>query len=506
VPVETAEIELLGLAIFVALLATLARKLKIAYPIVMVLGGLVLSLIPELPHVRLDPDLVFLVILPPLLFSAAYQISWREFRRNLGSIVMLAFGLVGFTVYGVAGISRWLIPGFDWHTGLVLGAVIAATDAIAATATAKRLGLPRGITALLEAESLVNDGSGLVALRFTLALTMTGVAPSVAAGIGTLLYLVAAGIVIGLLIGVAVHRIQRVISDSSVEITISLITPFVAYLSAEAAHCSGVLATLACGMYLARSRDFFSVRARIEGLAVWNTLDFVLNGLVFLLLGLQMPRILTEIQGVTTGRLMAYGALFSAFVIALRLVCVYPALRLAGHSGKSAFLVGWAGMRGVLALAAALSLPDQFPHRNMIIFLTFCVIFATLVLQGLSMPVLIRRLRLAGAPMDENELDSARRHATQRALETLNRLRAEWGGKDLEVLAQAQRFYESRLTTADIGPLAREESRLIRRIKKQLRTAERAAIYELRDEEKIDDDALRALEYEIDLRDATEDA
>ena len=172
--VHNAEIVLLGLAFFVVVLATVARKLQVAYPIVMVIGGLVLSLIPGLPHVRLEPDWVFLVILPPLLFSAAYQISWREFKRNLVSIVLLAFGLVGFTVYGVAGISRFLIPGFDWHTGLVLGAVIAATDAIAATATAKRLGLPSGITELLEAESLVNDGSGLVALRFTLALILTG--------------------------------------------------------------------------------------------------------------------------------------------------------------------------------------------------------------------------------------------------------------------------------------------------------------------------------------------
>ncbi len=504
-PVENAEIELLALAVFVALLATLARKLQIAYPIVMVVGGLILSLIPQLPHVRMDPDLVFLVILPPLLFSAAYQISWREFRRNLGSIVMLAFGLVGLTVYGVAGISRWLIPGFDWHTGLVLGAVIAATDAIAATATAKRLGLPRGISELLEAESLVNDGSGLVALRFTMALTLTGVTPSFAMGFGTLTYLVVMGVIIGLIAGIAVHRIQRVISDSSVEITISLITPFVAYLSAEAAHCSGVLSTLACGMYLARSRDSFSVRARIEGLAVWNTLDFVLNGLVFLVLGLQMPRILGDIQGVTTAQLISYGALFSAFVIALRMVCVYPGLRLAGHSRKSAFLVGWAGMRGVLALAAAFSLPETFPRRNMIIFLTFCVIFATLVLQGLSMPPLIRKLRLAGAPAVESELETARRYATQKALERLSQLRTEWGGQDLEVLAQAERFYQSRLTTTDLGPLAREEVRLLRKIKTQLRTAERAAIYQLRDQEKIDDAMLRVLEYEIDLRDATED-
>ena len=505
-PVASAELVLLALAAFVAVLATIARKLNIAYPIVMVIGGLALSLVPHLPHVRMDPDLVFLVILPPLLFSAAYQISWHDFKRNLGSIVMLAFGLVSFTVYGVAGISRWLIPGFDWHTGLVLGAVIAATDAIAATATAKRLGLPRRITQLLEAESLLNDGSGLVALRFTLALTLTGTSPSLVSGFGTLTYLVVMGVVIGLLAGFAVYRIQRYISDASVEITISLITPYLAYLTAEAAHCSGVMATLACGMYLARGKDIYSVRARVEGTAVWNTLDFVLNGLVFLVLGLQMPRILSEIQGVTTGQLISYGALFSAFVIALRMVCAFPALRLAGHSRKSAFLVGWAGMRGVLALAAAFSLPDNFPQRSMIIFLTFCVIFATLVLQGLSMPALILQMGLTDASDDRQALENARRHMTESALAKLADLRTSWGGKDMEVLKQAERFYRSRLTIGGISPLAQEEARLLRTIKTQLREAERLTAYQLCENGEIDNETLRALQYEIDIRDASEES
>ncbi len=509
-PVQNAEIVLLALAVFVVVLAVLARKLQIAYPIVMVIGGALLSLVPGLPHVRLNPDLVFLVILPPLLFSAAYQISWREFRRNLVSIFMLAFGLVGFTVYGVGGISQWLIPGMNWHSGLVLGSVIAATDAIAATATAKRLGLPRQITELLEAESLVNDGSGLVALRFTLALTLTGATPSVAMGVGTLTYLVLMGVLIGLVTGVVVHRIQSQISDSSVEITISLITPFVSYLAAEAAQCSGVLATLACGMYLARSRDIFSVRARIEGTAVWNTLDFVLNGLVFLLLGLQMPRILSEIHGVTTSQLIAYGALFSAFVIALRMVCVLPGMMLAGYSRRSAFLVGWAGMRGVLALAAAFSLPENFPQRSMIIFLTFCVIFATLVLQGLSMPVLIRQLGLIRVGTKAQDLDFARRHMIEKALEALQTLRTSWGGQDLQVLQMLEQIYQGRLTTlqpvsGEKSALAREENKLMKRISAQLRQAERNAAYALRDQERIDDEVLRALQYELDLRDVTEE-
>jgi CPA1 family monovalent cation:H+ antiporter len=527
--VQNTELVLLALAFFVALLATVARKLNIAYPIVMVIGGLFLSLFPQLPRVRLNPDLVFLVVLPPLLFSASYQISWREFRRNLVSIVFLAFGLVGFTVYGVAGISRFMIPGFTWRTGLVLGAVIAATDAIAATATAKRFGLPRSITELLEAESLVNDGSGLVALRFTLALIVTGSTPSFAAGVGTLTYLVAMGILIGIVTGIAVNWVQRRLADSSVEITISLITPFVAYLTAEAAKCSGVLATMACGMYLARQTEVFSLRARIEGAAVWNTLDFVLNGLIFLLLGLQLPAILAEALSIaTTRQLLEYGALFSAFIIALRLIYVFPGAaiatwvrtRLLGQadipfSRPSVFLVGWAGIRGVLALAAAFSLPERlnsgqpFPERSMIIFLSFSVIFTTLVLQGLTMPAMIHALGLARTATTSKELEEARRHMLQSALKRLEEMRTKWGGKDTEVLDRLQYLYESRLLALSpekpSSPLEQAEKKLLQQLSGQLRAAERAEAYRLCDEGRIDDELLRSLQYELDLRDATQE-
>ena len=280
------ELVFLTLLIAVAVLALVAKRLHVAYPIMLVLGGLVLSLIPHIPRVTMNPSVVFLVILPPLVFSAAFHTSWRDFRTNLTGIVMLAFGLVGFTIFGVAGTMHFLIPGFDWKLGLVLGSLIAATDAIAATATAKRLGLPRRITDLLEAESLVNDGSGLVALKFTLAMVVTSITPSVVVGAATLFYLVFGAVVVGLIAGVIVHRIQEQIDDAPVEITISLVTPYIAYLAAERLQCSGVLATLACGLYLGRrSSGFYSLHARIESSAVWRTLDFILNGLVFLVLG-----------------------------------------------------------------------------------------------------------------------------------------------------------------------------------------------------------------------------
>jgi monovalent cation/hydrogen antiporter len=517
---------LLLLLALVAALAVVAKRLHIAYPIVMVLGGLALSLLPEVPRVSLNPNLVFLVILPPLLFSAAFHTSWRDFRNNLVSILMLAFGLVGFTIYGVASTTRVLLPGFDWKLGLVLGSVVATTDAIAATATAKRLGLPRRITDLLEAESLVNDGSGLVALRFTLPMVVIGVTPSVAKGVGTLFYLIIAAVLIGMLIAIAIDQIQKRIEDAPVEITISLITPYLAYLTAEWLQCSGVLATLACGIYLGRrSSAYYSLHARIESTAFWRTLDFILNGLVFLLLGLQLPVILSEIHGYSVGQLIRDGAVFSGIVILLRLLWVYPGAWISRYiqhrilrkevqniSPRSVLLVGWAGMRGVLALAAALSLPERlhngapFPQRSLIIFLTFCVIFATLVLQGLSMPTLIRKLGLAGVSAAREEETAARRQMIVAALEALAEIRAQGTREERALYDRLEAHYSRRLASVDAESAERERS--ARRVEHQrfvaqeLRDVERAVALRLRDQNQIHDEVLRRLEHELDLLDA----
>ncbi len=521
------EVVVLALLVAVAALALIAKRLRVAYPIMLVLGGLLVSLIPRIPRVSMNPNVVFLLILPPLVFSAAFHTSWRDFRRNLTAIVMLAFGLVGFTMFGVAGTMRLLIPGFGWKLGLVLGSLVAATDAIAATATAKRLGLPRRITDLLEAESLVNDGSGLVALKFTLALVITGVTPSVVKGAGTLFYLVFAAVVIGLIVGVIVHRIQEHIDDPPVEITISLITPFVAYLTAEKLQCSGVLATLACGLYLGRrSSGFYSPHARIEASAVWRTLDFILNGLVFLVLGLQLPSILSEIKGVSTRSIIFDGALFSGVVILLRFAWVYPGewiswriQRLTHPNVRKAppgevFLLGWSGMRGVLALAAALSLPERlgngqpFPYRNLIIFLTFCAIFATLVLQGLSMPTLIRMLGLAKGQAAYEEETTARRQMIAGALKALNNIRKEGKEQQSEVLSHLESYYRRRMASLERnrdgnheGDKELESLERQRYVAQELRNVERSTAIKLRDENKIHDEVLRRLEHELDLLD-----
>jgi monovalent cation/hydrogen antiporter len=525
--IHHAETILLALLLLVAVLAFAAQRVSIPYPIMLVLGGLLLSLIPEMPRVTLNPDIVFLVFLPPLIFSAAFHTSWREFRKNFVSILMLAFGLVGFTVFGVALVTRWLLPGFDWKLGLVLGSVVATTDPISATAAARRLGLPRKIIDLIEAESLVNDGSGLVALKFTAALLITGVTPTLWEGLGQLFYLITAGVAVGLVVGVLADFIQRKIADAPIEITISLITPFLSYLAAESLGCSGVLATIACGVYLGRkSSGYFSLQARIESRAVWNTLDFILNGIVFLLLGLQLPGILAEIRDLSLAEILVQGSLFVAVVILLRLLWVYPGayisakirrhlrLRQVDHfNRREIFIVGWSGMRGVLALAAASSLPERlanglpFPRRNLIIFLTFCVIFVTLVVQGLSLPVLIRRLALSGKAGSQDEEELARREMISAALAYLEKLRQQDEPERSSTYDQIENFYQRRLALLDQqGPdehrTRRDEIQRSYAVSQQLRDVERSAALRLRNENLIHDEVLRVLEHELDLLDA----
>ena len=351
-------------------------------------------------------------------------------------------------------------------------------------------------------------------------MVLAGSAPGFVQGTGTLLYLIFAGIAIGLAVGFAAQEILRRISDAPVEITLSLVTPYIAYLAAETVHCSGVLATLACGIYIGRrSSDALSLGARLQGSAVWSTLEFILNALVFLVLGLQLPAILAEISGQSRVHLIVVGALFSASVVLLRMLWVLPSSWIASHtpwnrhalSRKSAFLVSWAGMRGVLALAAAFSLPEylpngmRFPERSMIIYLTFCVIFTTLVLQGLSMPALIRVLRLGrDEEADEEEEMEARRKLIETALAKLATLRDESDGLHLEAFEKLVEYYQRRLqllgsTEPTYGPLSDSYANLAQ----QIRNVERSVAYNLRASNQIHDEVLRKLERELDLMDAS---
>src|SRR2546423_8402620 len=415
--VQAVQLVLLLLLVFVVVFGALARRLETPFPIVLLIAGLALSIVPGIPQVNLDPDLVFVFCLPPLLYAGAWTTSWRDFSYNLVSISSLAFGLVAFTVLGVAFCARWAFTGFDWRLGIVLGAVVAPTDAIAATTIARRLGLPRRIVDGLQGEGLVNDATGLLALEFGIGMGVYGQPPDLGEAALRLCWLIAGGIGIGLVIGRAIEWFEVRIDDAPIEITVSILVPYAAYLAAQSVHSSGVLAVVASCLYLSRqSTRFFSPAVRIQVYAVWNALTFILTGVVFVLIGLQLPHVLAGIRGQYGLRaLLLYGALFSAVVILLRLVWVFPGARLSyfirrtilGQPEKtpparSLFVVGWTGMRGVIALAAALALPQvlsdgsPFPRRNLIIFLTFCVILVTLVGQGLSLPAVIRALGLAG--------------------------------------------------------------------------------------------------------------
>src|SRR5713226_3677911 len=263
--IHTIELVFLLLLLFVVAFAALARRLKTPYPIVLVIAGLPLSFMPGIPRISLNPDVIFLVVLPPLLYSAAWLTSWREFKFNLVSILMLAFGLVGFTVLGVAETTHLVFAGFDWRLGFVLGAVVATTDAIAATSIAKRVGLPQRIVDILEGESLMNDATGLLALEFGVAMVVQGQTPTLGSGALRLTYLIAIGIGIGFLLGLVVEWFERRIDDGPIEIVVSILTPYAAYLAAESVRASGVLAVVACGLYLSRqSSEFFSASVRMQ--------------------------------------------------------------------------------------------------------------------------------------------------------------------------------------------------------------------------------------------------
>jgi len=526
--IHAVELVFLLLLLFVVVFAALARKLKTPYPIVLVIAGLLLGFVPAIPKVPLSPDLVFLVVLPPLLYYGAWHTSWRDFKYNLVSILFLAFGLVGFTVFGVADTSRWLFAGFDWRLGFVLGAVISTTDAIAATAIAKRVGLPQGIVDVLEGESLVNDATGLLALEFGIAMVYNGTTPTLVGGIWRLAYLIVVGMLVGIVVGLIVEFFEHRIDDGPIEIAVSILVPYATYLGAEKLNASGVLAVIACGLYLSRkSSHFFSPSVRIQADAVWEALTFVMNGLVFVLIGLQLPYVLAGIREYSLRQLILYGLLFSVLVIVLRLLWVFPGAYLAyairrhllhhkeaWPSPRGVFVVGWTGMRGVLALAAAISLPEfladgsAFPNRNLIIFMTFCVILVTLVLQGLTLPPLIRLLGLASTHENNQEELAARREIVAAAVAYLETTQTRKDQLDPAIYKEIMRMYRRRLEVLhEIGEDESEKDHQLHVALRERRLdamrdvvqVERQTALRLRNEGKIGDETLRKLQYELDL-------
>lgn len=397
-----------------AVLYSIAEKIRISYPILLVLAGLGIGFIPGLPRVELSPDVVFLVFLPPLLFDAARHTSWHDFKKSRDAIARLGLGLVIFTAVAIAVTAHYMIPGFTWPLAFALGAIVSPPDVIAATSALKGLNLPRRMVTILEGESLVNDASALILYRYAVAAVFAGTFVFWHAAL-QFVYAVSVGTGVGILLGWAFTKAQRkFMSQPTIETSMTLVLPYISYLIAEHLGASGVLAVVATGLVISwKSHDLFSFQTRMQMNSLWGTLAFLLNGLVFILIGAQLHSIINSVSPSSIPTMIGYGLLISAVTIGVRIVWIYPSVYLSNlyhqvmrtgrklpASASQLFIIGWSGMRGVVSLASALALPltlengFAFPQRETILFITFVVIFVTLVVQGLTLPYLVRFLKV----------------------------------------------------------------------------------------------------------------
>ena len=500
----------LAFAALIVALSALARRLPIPTPILQLVAGLALGLTPAISIPELDPDLIFFVFLPPIIWSAAMFTSPREFRRNVGSIGLLAVGLVVVTAAVVAIAARTLMPGMPWAVAIALGAIVSPPDAVAATAIVSRLPVPRRVITVLEGESLLNDASALVIYRTAIAAAVIGrfswgesiVRFFIDAGIGSL---------VGLLVGWLVIWAMCLTKDALAETLLTLAGPYVAWLSAESLHVSAVLAAVAGGLYVQQNLSIaVGPASRLQIRTVWDLLIFLLNAMVFLLLGAQFGTLLAVPRAESLATIFRTGALIAGVAIGVRLVWV-PLVTIVRRARagakrepprwKSMAIVSWTSMRGVVSLATALALPrlladgKPFPFRTEIILITMCVIVITLVIQGLSLEPIIRAFRFEPEREQSDEERLARREATRRGAEALEDLaREDWvDQRDVEVL-RAEVSERARMTEQAGGSHAGR-----RRLRVAMIAAERRMLIRLRDEGAISDDVLRGLEQELDL-------
>jgi CPA1 family monovalent cation:H+ antiporter len=520
---EHVELVLLFLLVAVSALSALARILGVPYPIVLVVGGCLVGFAPGVPEVELAPELVLLIFLPPLLFNAAYFSSVRDLRYSLRGITMAAVLLVLLTMTIVAVVAHAAIDGLPWAAAFALGAIVSPTDPLAATAIARRLGVPRRLTAMIEGESLVNDGTALVAYRTAVAAAVGGTFDLLDATADFLVN-VAGGIAVGLVIGWVLLRVFRLlVSEDMVGLILSLAAGYIAYVPAEELHVSGVLAAVTVGLMIGhRASELSTAASRLRGYAFWEVLVYLLNATLFVLVGLQLPGILED-QERSAGELLALAVLVSAAVILARFAFLntmpYVIRVLDRRPSQVARRVGWrprqviawSGLRGAVSLAAALALPPGFPERDLIIFLTLAVIFATLVGQGLTLPWLIGRLGVEDDGQGEREELIARKEAASAAIAHLEALaEEEWTRDDtIERMTNLYRFRHRRLRQRALGGPdadgdeddANARSVAYQRVVRSVNDAQRRRIVELRDEGEISDDVLHALERELDLED-----
>ncbi len=515
---------LLFMLAVLAAAAVIAQRLKTAPSIVLVIAGIGMTLIPGLPKIQLAPEFVLLVILPPLIYSAGVSMSWREFRFNLRPITLLAFGCVVFTTCAVAAAAHYLLN-FDWAVGFLLGAIVAPPDVVAPLAIARRLALPRRLLVVLEGEGLANDATALILYRFAVAAAATGTF-SLPGAAGTFALIVVGEILYGIAVGWLSLRLRQWAREPRVEITLSLMTPYLAFWVPEHLGGSGVLATVACGLYVSWNGPLLiSYSTRLQGIFFWDLLVYLVEGLVFLLTGLQARTLIDEAQVFPIRELAIATAMVTLIVIAARFVWIYPATYIPRWVSPSLarrdppppwqgpFLIGFTGVRGVVSLAVALAIPytilngQPFPHRDLILFITFGVIIITLVGQGLMLPYVVRWLGLvrAGKQEHKNEIKAelrARKAALKKVAKRLDKAIREHH-LPAEAIAHLRTRNQSRVQILPTNLTeGLDHMRQTARIKAELIEAEREFIYQLLREGKITDEARRRIEYELDLEEA----
>jgi Na+/H+ antiporter len=502
----------------VTALAQLTDKVRIPYPILLVLAGIGIGFTPWLPDISLDPEIVFLLFLPPVLYAAAWSTSWYEFKSAGRPISLLAIGCVLFTTTAVAAVAHYFIPGFGWPESFVLGAIISPPDAVAASAATKGLKLPKRLITILEGESLVNDATGLIAYRYAIAAAATGTFIFWLAAIN-FFYVAGVGILIGVAIGYIFYWIHRITPDNpTTDTTFTLLAPYSAYLAAEYFHTSGVLSVVTCGLIMTwSSSEVFNHKTRLQANAVWDTMIFLLNGVIFIMIGLQLPTILKNLEEYSLSTLIGYGAIVSIATILIRIIWVYPGTYLPRWfsrrirtneprpAGSGVVIVAWSGMRGIVSLAAALALPltvrgnVPFPHRDLIIFLTFSVIFSTLVIQGFTLRPLVKWLGIKGG--DNNEEKEARLKIASSVIEHIEENYSL--SLSEEVLNQIKKKYEIRIQRMLRDPeqriLTEKQIEEFLRAQQELLTHERKMIIQMRNTGVVDDEVLHKIEYELDL-------
>ncbi|HEY8931047.1 MAG TPA: Na+/H+ antiporter [Mucilaginibacter sp.] len=517
----------IGLILSISFLVLLAKKLKIAYPIFLVLAGLALGFIPAVPTIRIDPDLVFLVILPPILFDAAWNSSWRAMWHWRRIILVMAIGFVLLTSTVVAFLSCVLIPGITLAEGFMLGAIISPPDTAAATAVLQYVKkLPKGMVSILEGESLLNDATSLTVFRFSIAAIASSDFLWYHA-VGGFALVVVSGIAIGLAFGAIFYAIYRWLPTSSnLDFALSLVMPYLIYLSAEAVHSSGVLATVSGGLFIAYQNHFiFNHSSRLKSTAIWPAIVFILNAVIFFLIGLQLPEIAEGIKSLSFSHSITIALIIAGAVILTRLCSAYISsiftsfisrfIKVAvNHPGwRNPTVIGWTGMRGVVSLASALAIPlmlngKPFPYRNLILFITFTVIVVTLVGQGLILPWIIRKVKpetFEGVKSDDEQLLEIERHLHGAALKELETAYTADLAENaliknkLDLLRAKCVLYDG--IDDDSGKLEKLQrlSKRFKHVMVLLTEHQRRALHHFRHQDHIDDDVIALVERRLDL-------